>query len=403
MPEHYEVVGAADPLAHRVAKVKELSRNPAFRSFDSDKAILSEQKLADVMIIGTQDAYHVPPCIAAMEKGYDILLEKPIATRLDEVLRLEKTAARLGRKVLVCHVLRYSPFYRTVKEVVDSGVLGDIVAMNASEGVGTWHQAHSYVRGHWSVVERASPMIIAKSCHDMDIMAWLIGRPCVSVASYGALTYFTERNAPPGAPSRCTDGCPVAMSCIYNATLYATRHRRWLPYVYDDEKGASQEQIRQWLAQSPWGRCVYRCDNTAVDHQVVALTFEGDATATFTMTAFADGRNIEIYGTRGKLRGGSSVKGHAGADIVVTRHGGGNTERINVSTAVGGYAGHGGGDPGLVTALYEEMMRDRPEDMHSSLSKSVQSHVMGFAAEEARLTGTTVALEQFYHEHSKRA
>jgi predicted dehydrogenase len=399
MPEHYEVVAAADPLPHRVEKVRGLSRNPAFRSFASDREILAGEKLADVMVIGTQDAYHVTPCLAAMEKGYDILLEKPIATRLADVLKLARRARELRRKVLVCHVLRYSPFYRTVKEIVDSGLLGDIISLNAMEGVGAWHQGHSYVRGHWSVTAKASPMIIAKSCHDMDIISWLVDQPCQTVSSFGSLTYFTDKNAPPGAPARCTDGCPVASTCIYNALLYANKHRSWLGYVFDFEKDATLEQVREWLAKSPWGRCVYHSDNTAVDHQVVALQFAGGATATFTMTAFEEGRTIEIFGTKARLRGGDAVRAQSGAHIIVTEHESHNTRRFVVDPASGGYAGHGGGDPGLVVALYDEMMKERPQDMHCSLEKSVESHVMGFAAEEARLSRQSVRLDEVRKAH----
>jgi len=399
MPEYYEVMGAADPLPHRVEKVRGLSRNPAFRSFASDKEILAADKFADIMVIATQDAYHVTPCVAAMEKGYDILLEKPIATRLDDVLKLERRARELRRKVLVCHVLRYSPFYRTLKQIVDSGALGEIISLNAMEGVGAWHQGHSFVRGHWSVTAKASPMIIAKSCHDMDIISWLIGHPCRSVSSYGSLTYFTAKNAPKGAPARCTDGCPVGSSCLWNSLLYATKHRGWLGYVFDFEKDATLEQVSEWLSKSPWGRCVFHSDNTAVDHQVVALEFDGGATATFTMTAFEEGRTIEIFGTKARLRGGDAVREQTGAHIIVREHESHNTQKFVVDPSAGGYAGHGGGDPGLVVALYDEMMKERPEDMRSSLQTSVESHVMGFAAEEARVTGQAVRLDQMRKAH----
>lgn len=395
MPERYEVVAAADPVAGRVERVKAASRNPAFRSFASDAELLSQPKLADVVVVGTQDQYHVQPTLAAMAKGYDVLLEKPIADNLPDVLRLEREARRLGRKVLICHVLRYSPFYQKLKEVVASGALGEIVSLNASEGVGAWHQAHSFVRGHWGVVEKASPMLIAKSCHDLDIISWLMDRRCESVSSYGALTHFRAENAPQGAPARCTDGCPVASSCQYNAMHYATKQRGWLGHVYDQEKGASREDIAQWLSQSPWGRCVYRCDNTAVDHQVVAMRFERGATATFTMTAFDSGRSIEIYGTKARLLAGDHYKAAHGSDIAVIDHENHNMTRYNVSSSVGGYDGHGGGDPGLVLALYDEMTKPDPSQMLSSISRSVQSHLMGYAAEHSRRTGTAVDLAEF--------
>jgi predicted dehydrogenase len=399
MPEHYEVVAAADPIPGRVEKIRQLARNPGFRGFDSDKAILAVDKLADIMVIGTQDAYHVAPCVAAMEKGYDILLEKPIATNIDEVIRLERVAATLKRKVLVCHVLRYTPFYQKVKEIVDSGLLGDVVSLNANEGVGAWHQGHSFVRGHWSVTEKATPMIIAKSCHDMDILSWIVGKTCASVSSYGSLTHFTSRNAPPGAPGRCTDGCPVGATCPYNALLYLGPERTWLTYVMDGAQTATDDQKRQWLSTSRWGRCVYRCDNTAVDHQVVNLAFEGGVTATFTMTAFENGRQIEIYGTRAKLRGGEFVKKTTDSDIIVTGLDHAWETRFGVQRLVGGYGGHGGGDAGLVLALYDEMMKADARDMLSSLPRSVESHVMGYAAEESRVSGSTIVLDEFRRRH----
>jgi len=396
MPTRYEVVAGADPLAQRVERARKASCNPDFRGFVDDAAILAEDKLADVMIIGTQDAYHVQPARAAMEKGYDLLLEKPIATDAAQVIELAGIAKKLGRRVVVCHVLRYAPFYQKVRELIDSGILGDIVSVNATEGVGAWHQAHSYVRGHWAVTEKCNPMIIAKSCHDMDVISWLVGRPCRSVSSHGSLMHFTEANAPEGAPARCTDGCPVGPTCHYNALRYASSRRAWLRNVYDDDAGADLEQIRQWLSHSPWGRCVYRCANTAVDHQVVGMEFEGGATATFTMSAFAGGaRQLEIFGTKARLHGGGFAREAGGAEIFVMQHDGGDMTRYNVSASIGGYVGHGGGDPGLVLALYDEMMRPNPDDMLTAIAESIESHVIGFAAEESRLTGQTVDVAEY--------
>jgi predicted dehydrogenase len=399
MPDLYEVVAAADPLPGRVEEARKRSRNPAFRGFDSDKEILSVPKLADIMIIGTQDAHHFAPAKAAMEKGYDLLLEKPISPDPAEVLELERIASRLGRRVLVCHVLRYSPFYRKVKELVSSGAVGRVMCLNATEGVGDWHQCHSYVRGHWAVTEKSSPMILAKSCHDLDIISWLMDAACRSVASSGSLLHFTKANAPEGAPGRCTDGCPVGPTCPYNSLLYITKHRSWLEYVFDLEKekrpsgGASDDEIRAWLSKSPWGRCVWRCDNTAVDHQVTEMEFAGGASASFTMTAWSAGRDIEIFGTKGILRGGEFVKRSSGSDIIVLHQDTGHEERHSVNPEIGGYEGHGGGDPGLMLSLHSEMMRERPEQMTSSIQRSVESHLMAFAAEKARVASRRILLQ----------
>lgn len=394
MPELYEVVAAADPNPARVERIRAVSNNPAFRAFASDADILAAGKLADVMIIGTQDSAHFAPARKAMERGYDILLEKPIATRPAEVLELTRVADALGRRVLVCHVLRYTPFYRKIREIVQSGAVGDIVTVNAIEAAGPWHMAHSYVRGHWAVTETSSPMIIAKACHDMDILSWLIDRPCVAVSSFGALTHFTAKKAPEGAPARCTDGCPAAGDCPFNAMHYAGRERAWLGYVFDKEAGATPEQIRDWLKTSPWGRCVYRCDNTAVDHQVVNMKFADDITASFTMTAFDAGRCIEIYGTKGFLTGRNERKTED-ADIVLIEHHTYKRTKWDLTLPDGGYAGHGGGDPALMAALYTEMTRADAASMESSIQRSVQSHLMGFAAEESRKTGRVVTLAEY--------
>ena len=403
MPERYEIVGAADPVAWKVERIARLSGRQDFRSFADAHQLLSADQFADVLVIATQDSYHVEPCIAAMEKGYDVLLEKPIATTIDDVLRLEAVAGWLGRRVLICHVLRYTPFYQRVKKIIVDGDLGEVVTLHASEGVGTFHQAHSFVRGHWSVTDRSSPMIIQKSCHDLDVIQWMVGRPFTAVSSFGGLDHFTGRHLPPGAPPRCTDGCPVGDTCQYNALRYLTDQRAWLAYVYHEGgPPADDERVRAWLRTSPWGRCVYRCDNTAVDHQVVNLQFAGGTTATFTMSAFDSGRNIEVWGTEGVLRGGAHTRRAADCDIVIRRHATGQTTRIQAQPQPGGDGDHEGGDRGLVEALYDEMRTPNPADMRSSLAVSVQSHLMGFAAEESRATAQVVQADAFRAAHAAR-
>jgi predicted dehydrogenase len=395
LPDQYENVAAADPLPARREALRIVSGNPNLLMFENDREILSRPKLADLMIIATQDSYHKEPCLRAMEAGYDILLEKPIASSLAEVMELNEAAQRMNRRVLVCHVLRYTPFYRMVKKIIDSGELGEVVSVNAREGVGAWHQAHSYVRGHWAVTENCSPMIVAKSCHDMDILYWLIGRECRSVASYGALSFFSPVNRPDGAPDRCTDGCPFGAECMYNALHYLGSQRKWLGLVMDGAATAGDNRIRDWLRVSPWGRCVYACDNTAVDHQVVSMDFEGGVTASFTMTAFDEGRSIEIFGTRGSLYGGAVYKEVCGEDLAVIDHRSGVRRMIRVNYESGGYSGHAGGDAGLVQALHEEMNRPDPAAMCSSIQSSVTSHAMAFAAEHARIHQTVVRLDEF--------
>ena len=397
-PELYEIVAAADHNPARREKARQLSRNPAFREFQDDVAILAEPKLADLMIIATQDAFHFAHASAALRKGYDLLLEKPIATNLRDVLALEKLARDLGRRVLVCHVLRYTPFYRKVKKIIASGVLGEVVAFEATEGVEPWHQGHSFVRGHWGVTEKATPMIIAKSCHDMDILSWIVDSPCVALGSFGGIKHFNATQAPAGAPARCTDGCPVGDTCLYNAQRYLTDRKNWLEIIFDRAKTATDAEIVEWLRTSPWGRCVYRCDNTAVDHQTVNMNFASGVTGSFTMTAFSAGRDLAIFGTKGRLLSGERVKQTAGCDIVVEVFATGKQERIVIEHELDGW--HGGGDAGLIRTLHAEMSKPSAAEMESSLERSVESHLMGFAAEEARRAGRTIDLAEFRRTHS---
>jgi predicted dehydrogenase len=242
-------------------------------------------------------------------------------------------------------------------------------------------------------------MIIAKSCHDLDIISWLVDAPCESVASFGSLTHFTAAHAPAGAPARCTDGCPVAATCPYDAHRYLGDQRGWLHWVYDRAPVATDDEIKAWLATSKWGRCVYRCDNTAPDRQTVNLAFANQVTATFTMTAFSEGRDLEIRGTSGVLQAGESVKRLTGHDIAIIGHDPRKVTWHDVDVRQGEFAGHLGGDVGLMELLHQELRRENSADMRSSLQRSVESHAIGFAAEESRLTGQTVRLEDFRQRH----
>lgn len=395
-PDRYKVVAGADPDSALVQSMAEVSGNPHFRGFRDDRAILAEPKLADVMIISTQDAQHREHAIAAMERGYDILLEKPIATTMEDVLAVESAAQRLNRKVLVCHVLRYAPLYVKIKEILDSGRIGRLISMHALEGVGAFHHAHSYVRGNWADTAQSSPMILAKSCHDLDILYWLAGQPCRTVSSFGGLDYFNVKNAPEGAPERCHQGCPINQVCPYDSAHYADTQKRFLNVNAALERpGTDPKTILDWVGQSPWGRCVYRCDNDAVDHQVVNMEFEEGITASLTMTAFARGRSIELYGTAGVIRAGAFCKSNLGADIMVSDLDSFEGERISVQTVEGGYESHGGADTGIVEALYREMEHSDPAGMSTSIHGSVMSHMMAFAAEAARVEGRVRSISDF--------
>lgn len=400
-PDKYKIVAAADPVAKRTEAIRKLvpaEEQSNIRLYRGANALLSKGKLADIAIIGTQDDHHYEPCRKALELGYDVLLEKPIAKTLRQSLELRDMAKKLNRRVLICHVLRYTPFYKTIRNIIQSGKLGQIITFNANEGVEPWHFAHSFVRGHWGNSATSTPMIVAKCCHDMDILYWLVGKKCKTIASFGELSFFKKDTLETPRPGYCVDWTSPIGEDPWDARKYATDEtcKRWLRMVYDRAEEATREEIFEWLKTSPWGRDQFQCDNDQPDHQVSIMQFEGGITGTFTMTAFEQGRHIEIYGTKAKLRAGVFYRENGPGEISVTPHFGGKTEIIPLEELTGADAGHGGGDYGLMHELYDNMLNiPNTDDMTSSIAQSAHSHVMAFATEHARKTGQTVDLAQF--------
>ena len=385
LANEFEIVAGADPVQSRVQAIQQISNNPNFKTFSSAEELLAQPKLADIMLITTQDQFHFEPAKKALELGYHLLLEKPAAQTIEEVKELVEIAKKHNRKIILCFVLRYTPFYSKVKEIIDSGQLGQIISLRAHEGVDPFHQAHSYVRGHWAKSADSTPMIIAKCCHDTDIISWLINSPCTSVSSIGNTAYFNENHAPEGATARCTDRCPHADTCLYSSLRYTTDKESWLNMVYPDPTATrTKENILDWLHTSPWGRCVYSCDNDAVDHQQVIMEFENGTSATLSMTAFDSGRTLEIYGTKGSLRGGDAIKQQCNTDLIIRDHHNGELEKINLQDQIDSeYAGHGGGDHGLISSL----SRIINETSESPIASIIEGHLIGFSAEKSRLQG----------------
>jgi len=377
----YEIIAAADPHPASLDTV-EASAGHAIARFPDAASLIAAKPPADLAIVATQDHLHLEPALGALASGWHLLLEKPASTSLEDCRAILDAARKAERSVILCHVLRHTPFYRKVREIIDSGRLGRLVSIAATEGVEPFHQAHSFVRGHWSRSADSSPMILAKSCHDTDLLAWFAGSPCRRVSSFGSLSYFRPENAPPGAPARCTDACPHSPDCFYDAHRYTTDKRRWLRMLRPDADSLSDAEILSWLATSPWGRCAWRCDNDAVDHQVLALEFADGLTATFTMTAFDNGRRIAIHGTEAVLRGGPGLPdGPGGAELWLRDHRTGTVEAIEIpDDSAPGYQGHGGGDFGLVDAL-DGLVATAPPD------EWFESHLIAFAAEQSRRSG----------------
>ena len=351
--------------------------------YDNETDFFAAGKLADLCVVSTPDAAHARHAIAAMKTGYDLLLEKPIAVTQKDCDAIYRAARKLNRKVFVCHVLRYSPFFAVIKEELRRGDYGHISTINITENVAYWHQAHSYVRGNWHNSAQSSPMILAKCCHDLDMIAWLVESPCSCVSSMGSLKYFIKENAPENCAERCLD-CPIANDCAYNAVkIYDTDRfalgvTDWPVNVLCDPP--TREGIYEALRHSPYGKCVFRCDNDVVDHQVVNLEFEDGATAHLTMTAFSqDGyRELHIHGEKGEIFG-NMLDNKLYCNIY-----GKSDKVIDVAANPDLGFGHGGGDFLLVKDIVSYYNGDPIKGL-TEIGLSMQSHRIAFAAERSRL------------------
>ena len=397
-PEEMKVVAGADVRPEWLELLQKRFGVPAGMCFPSDEALLAQPKLADVMIVSTQDRQHVSAALKALDKGYHILLEKPISPDLGQCRALQEKARETGRAVVVCHVLRYTKFYAVLEDLLRRGEIGKIETIDAIEHVAYWHQAHSFVRGNWRNSSETSPMILQKSCHDMDILRWLAGAPCLKVQSFGSLDYFKAENAPQGAAPRCLDGCACKDACPYDAEkIYVTdprtgirgRGKGWPCAVLASEP--DEDKIYAALRTGPYGRCVFHCDNNVVDHQTVNLEFEGNIHATFTMTAFTQDcrRTIKVTGTLGE------IEGDMAKNALTLRRFGRPEETFDLNEEGGQFSGHGGGDFGLMASFCRLIARGGGAGL-TGVDASVESHVMALAAEASRLDGgRTIALAGF--------
>ena len=258
-PSDLKFIAVAEPDEARRNRFAQAHKIPNELCFESWEKILDQPKLADAAFICTQDRMHTEPTFMALEKGYHVLLEKPMSPVAGECIAMGKYAEKYNRIFSICHVLRYSEFFSAIKEVIDCGKLGEIINIKHAENVAFWHQAHSFVRGNWRNSNETSPMILQKCCHDMDIILWLMNRSCTKVSSFGSLEYFKPENAPAGATERCTDACPVKGTCPFNAErFYLGENTHWPVSVISEDM--SLKARRKALEDGPYGRCVYHCD-----------------------------------------------------------------------------------------------------------------------------------------------
>ncbi len=440
-PEEIKIVAVAEPDPIRLKIISQDHNIPLAYQFKTWEDFFKKPKLAETVIICTQDQMHTQPALKAIEQGYDVLLEKPMAVTPTDCVLLVESVKKNKSQLRIAHVLRYNNFFQTIYSFIKSGKLGDIITIDHRENVSYYHYAHSFVRGNWSQEKTSSPMILAKSCHDLDILYWLVaiqgGHP-QKISSFGSLRHFHKGNAPPGAPERCTDGCPVMDSCKY----YAPRiYISIIPLLHVVQKGGSGvpklmvnlavnypslfkrlkniiplfkkvEEYEGWpvntitenfsfqgrwdaLCSGPYGKCVYQTSNDVVDHQVTIIEFNNQTTATFTMHGFSytEGRTIRIDGTKATLLGQALDYGNT---IKIYDHLTGKEEFIlRTKMDFEPESGHGGGDRLLIKSFIESIREKSPVEPLTSAQESLESHMMAFAAEESRKKNLVINLDEF--------
>lgn len=382
-PGQLDIVGVAEPIAirnERYAKKHAIADANRFHTWED---VFKKPKFADAVIISTPDQLHYGPCMAALKMGYNVLLEKPISPSEKECRDILELTKKTGLIVAVCHVLRYAPYFIKLREMMQSGAIGEIISVQHMEPIEHTHMAHSYVRGNWHNSTTTTPILLAKSCHDLDIIKWMLGKESESIQAYGDLKWFKKENAPVGSTERCTDGCAIEKTCPYSALKQYYRKRQ-RTYVFDlpEDKDRQGDAILDFLKTTNYGRCVYRMDNDQCDHYTTNILFKDNVTASFNMEAFTPwgGRRTRVMGSMGFIEGDMSQ-----FTIYDFRTDKSKTYESKVLD-VENYKneGHGGGDWRLVADWIQAVSQQNPQLLTSTIDASIESHVMCFMAEESR-------------------
>ncbi|WEK34574.1 MAG: Gfo/Idh/MocA family oxidoreductase [Candidatus Pseudobacter hemicellulosilyticus] len=381
--DQLDIVGVAEPIPLRNERYAAKHKIDPANRFDTWERVFERPKFADAIIITTPDNLHYGPCMKALAMGYDILLEKPIAPTEKECRDILAMAKRSGRIVAVCHVLRYAPYFVKMKELIAEGAIGEVISIQHLEPVEHTHMAHSYVRGNWHNSKATTPILLAKSCHDLDIIKWVINKPSRKISAMGDLKWFRKENAPQGSTERCTDGCTVEKTCPYSAIRQYHENRQRL-YVFDlpEKKEEQGEYILQQLKTTNYGRCVYRMDNDQPDHYITNIQFGDNVTASFSMEAFTSyhGRRTRIMGSMGDLTGDMEEL------LVNDFRTGKQVKLVPKAEDVDDYknSGHGGGDWGLARDFVQAVAQQNAGILTSTIDESIESHIMAFMAETSR-------------------
>ena len=380
-PGQLDIVGVAEPIElrnERYARRHNLQEDNRFKTWED---VFKKEKFADAVIITTPDNLHYGPCMAALKMGYDVLLEKPISPSEKECRDILALAKKNNRIVAVCHVLRYAPYFIKLKELMHNGSIGDIISIQHLEPIHHVHMSHSYVRGNWHNSKETTPIILAKSCHDLDILKWMLDKHCKSISAFGSLKWFKKANAPAGSTDRCINGCAVEPNCPYSARRIYYEKRSWLHHFdLPEDKEKQGDAIMEYLKTSNFGRCVYQMDNDQPDHYSTNILFEDDITAAFSMEAFTsyDGRRTRVMGSMGDIVGDMT-------SFIHTDFRTGKKTEWKQDTD-----GHGGGDWRLVSDWIQAVAQHDPSLLTSTIDASIESHMMGFAAEKSRKQKITV-------------
>ncbi|MCI5796880.1 MAG: Gfo/Idh/MocA family oxidoreductase [Ruminococcus sp.] len=395
-PDKLKIVGVADPDKTRQKKAMEMFGFPKGNCFDSALELSEVPKFADAVINGTMDEQHVETSIPLLKKGYDMLLEKPFATNEKEMRELVSCVKENGNKVMICHVLRYTPFYLSIKERVASGEIGDIINIQTCEHVSYHHLSTSYIRGKWANSDVChTSMLLAKCCHDIDLMMWMMSDTQPSmISSFGSKFQFKPENAPKKAGTKCLVDCPLVDTCRYSAKrLYLDQPERWAFYIWDKLEGienpTDEDRINLLKGDSNYGRCIYKCDNNVVDHQSVLVNFKNGATGTHNMVGGSAGpmRRIHIIGTKGEIYGDFEESKFTVAKIHPTKTDEKTVEVVDLNVngdMVGAYGGHGGGDEKLAADFVEFLRGGKPSLACTSIFDSVAGHLCVYLADKSR-------------------
>lgn len=393
-PHRLRFVAVAEPHHVRRERFAALHAIADQSSVSDWTELLARPRLADAILICTQDTMHFEPAMAALELGYQVLLEKPMSTDPAECVRLGEADQNSPGRAIICYVLRYTPFFATIKALLDHGRIGQIISIQLTENVPLVDQTHAFVRGNWRKSSETCPMILAHSCHDMDLLTWFAGSPCRSVSSFGSLSHFRPEEAPAGATERCLDGCPHESRCPHHVSkIYLTDNVDWPASVISPDLSLIARLAA--LQNGPYGRCVYSCDNDAVDHQVASFEFNNNVTAVFTMCGFngRPGRTLQLMGTAGEIRASMAAN-----EIEVLDFATGSAEVIRHAISRHRY---GGGDQGIMQYFVDWVRDDRGEPGLTSAFGSIESHLMALAAERSRVTGRTIKMSDYQREVSE--